>query len=93
MCECNCDLRTKLVGDGCSVCNPDIAKQIEENNQFDDWFNSSGYSEEYYDMFEIVWRAALSRMEKLHGVAFTNDLRRRMNIEITAKAAIKQRAL
>ncbi len=21
---CDCDMRTKLVGDGCSVCNPDL---------------------------------------------------------------------
>ena len=26
--ECNCDMRTKLIGDGCSVCNPDYAAQF-----------------------------------------------------------------
>ena len=58
--ECKCDMRTKLVDDGCSACNPELARQIEEDNQFDDWFNSSGYDDEYYDMFEIVWNAALN---------------------------------
>lgn len=27
--ECKCDMRTKLVGDGCSVCNPEYAASIE----------------------------------------------------------------
>ena len=27
---CKCDLRTKLVGDGCSVCNPDLARDLSE---------------------------------------------------------------
>jgi len=26
--ECKCDMRTKLVGDGCSVCNPDYWKDM-----------------------------------------------------------------
>ena len=28
--ECKCNMRTKLVGDGCSVCNPERAKDLEE---------------------------------------------------------------
>ena len=31
--ECNCDLRTKLVGDGCEVCNPKLAAEIAAENQ------------------------------------------------------------
>ena len=27
--ECNCNLRTKLVGDGCEDCNPELAAQFE----------------------------------------------------------------
>lgn len=27
--ECNCNMRTKLVGDGCAACNPELAKDIE----------------------------------------------------------------
>jgi len=26
--DCNCDLRTKLVGDGCEVCNPKLAAEL-----------------------------------------------------------------
>lgn len=26
--DCKCDLRTKLVGDGCQYCNPELAAQI-----------------------------------------------------------------
>ena len=29
---CDCDLRTRLVGDGCSECNPELARQIEQDN-------------------------------------------------------------
>lgn len=25
---CNCDLRTKLVGDGCEICNPELAAEM-----------------------------------------------------------------
>lgn len=28
--ECRCNLRTKLVGDGCSVCNPTLAAELTE---------------------------------------------------------------
>lgn len=28
--ECRCDMRTKLVGDGCEVCNPELAKELSE---------------------------------------------------------------
>lgn len=27
--ECTCNLITKLVGDGCAVCNPELAKEYE----------------------------------------------------------------
>lgn len=31
--ECTCDLRTKLVGDGCSICNPALAAALEAERQ------------------------------------------------------------
>lgn len=27
---CNCNMRTRLVGDGCEVCNPELAKELAE---------------------------------------------------------------
>jgi len=27
--DCGCDFRTKLVGDGCHICNPELAAEIE----------------------------------------------------------------
>lgn len=29
---CNCDMRTKLVGDGCEICNPELAADIARDN-------------------------------------------------------------
>lgn len=31
--ECKCDLRTKLVGDGCAVCNPELAERYAEQQE------------------------------------------------------------
>jgi hypothetical protein len=32
--ECRCpDMRTKLVGDGCQVCNPELARDLAENDE------------------------------------------------------------
>lgn len=31
--ECGCDLRTRLVGDGCPICNPELAAEIEAENE------------------------------------------------------------
>ena len=31
--ECECNLREKLVGDGCRWCNPEYAKQFERDEE------------------------------------------------------------
>lgn len=31
--ECNCDLTTKAVGDGCAVCNPELAADLEKEGE------------------------------------------------------------
>ena len=33
--NCECDLRTKLVGDGCHICNPDLSADIAADNRKD----------------------------------------------------------
>ena len=35
MLKCKCNIRKKLVGDGCQICNPEMAKQVEEENKMD----------------------------------------------------------
>lgn len=30
---CRCDIRTRLVGDGCDVCNPDLAAKLAADNE------------------------------------------------------------
>lgn len=30
---CQCDLKTKLVGDGCEVCNPELAASLIEDTE------------------------------------------------------------
>lgn len=34
--ECRCDLRTRLVGDGCAVCNPHYAADHLPDEESDD---------------------------------------------------------
>jgi len=33
--ECTCSLSIKLAGDGCSICNPELAAEIAEDNRKD----------------------------------------------------------
>ena len=57
--ECKCSMRIKVIGDGCSVCNPEMAQQIEDDNAFDNYFDERGYDEEHRMMFNSVWNAAV----------------------------------
>lgn len=34
--ECQCSLRTRVVGDGCEVCNPELARWYDEQAAIDD---------------------------------------------------------
>jgi hypothetical protein len=34
--KCECSLRTRLAGDGCEICNPDLDREIDRENLCDD---------------------------------------------------------
>lgn len=52
--QCQCDMRTKLVGDGCSVCNPEKAREDAVCEwQYDDhdckWASNCGEAWQFMD--------------------------------------------
>jgi hypothetical protein len=55
MSKCKCDLRTKLVGDGCRYCNPQeyIDKLIESLEEQRTWEGLT--DEEYLEAESVVW--------------------------------------
>jgi hypothetical protein len=55
MSKCKCDLRTKLVGDGCRYCNPQeyIDKLIESIDEQRTWEGLT--DEEYLEAESVVW--------------------------------------
>jgi hypothetical protein len=35
--RCDCSLRTRLVGDGCGICNPELAAELKWNSEADEY--------------------------------------------------------
>lgn len=56
---CKCKIRTKLVGRGCSECNPEHAKEVKRDRAFDDWFEEEGFNYNLYEDFVKVWNTAV----------------------------------
>jgi len=40
---CKCDLRTKLVGDGCQYCNPAYAEWVTKPEEETGWQGTTGF--------------------------------------------------
>jgi hypothetical protein len=68
MSKCKCDLRTKLVGDGCRYCNPQeyIDKLIESVEEQIDWIKLTN------DEIENCWKTAM-KLDNGKGADITNQ--------------------
>ena len=53
--NCKCTMAQSLVGDGCDICNPELAQEHKDLTAFDEWFDDEKHDEIYRDMFENVW--------------------------------------
>ena len=63
---CGCSMRIRLVGDGCSKCNPEMAQQIEEDNAFDEWWDGQKFKGEDHNQWlaSDAWAAAIDWAKK-----------------------------
>ena len=65
MSECKCDLRTKLVGDGCSKCNPQFYIEHLQDALKDEEAETSRLREQL--------KVAVGALEKLRGMQHADD--------------------
>ena len=57
--KCPCDLRTRLVGDGCSVCNPALAAHYAENTN-----ETQGHS--HAEIIDVALDVVIEKNRVLH---------------------------
>ena len=53
--KCNCSVGIKVLGDGCEVCNPDMAKEIEEQNRRDE---IDELKKQFNELYKIAWKVS-----------------------------------
>lgn len=66
--ECKCDFRTKLVGDGCGSCNPELKMTVEKALELADEWNRGFAPYVGAQGWLVVCMLLAGEVRRLHGI-------------------------